>query len=72
VRVTDIASPLFQDRLAGGSAVRRRANRATSSNAEFDASAQDKLLERCISLCKSFETDRIRCFDYWRLDDQKP
>jgi L-ribulose-5-phosphate 3-epimerase len=41
-------------------------------HAEFDASAQDKLLERCISLAKSFNTDRIRCFDYWRLDDQKP
>jgi hypothetical protein len=41
-------------------------------HADFDASAQDKLLERCISLCKSFNTDRIRCFDYWRLDDPKP
>src|SRR4029077_14987752 len=40
--------------------------------ADFDASAQDKLLERCISLAKSFNTDRIRCFDFWRLDDQKP
>jgi sugar phosphate isomerase/epimerase len=31
-----------------------------------------KLLERCVLLAKSFKTDRIRCFDYWRLDDQKP
>ena len=22
--------------------------------------------------CKAFQTDRIRCFDFWRLDDQKP
>jgi sugar phosphate isomerase/epimerase len=35
-------------------------------------SAQDKLLERCIALAKAFQTDRIRCFDFWRLDDQKP
>ncbi len=40
--------------------------------ADFDAKAQDKLLEHCISLAKSFNTDRIRCFDFWRLDDQKP
>ena len=31
-----------------------------------------KLLERCVLLAKSFKTDRVRCFDYWRLDDQKP
>jgi sugar phosphate isomerase/epimerase len=30
------------------------------------------VLERCIDLCKAFETDRIRCFDFWRLDDPKP
>jgi L-ribulose-5-phosphate 3-epimerase len=30
------------------------------------------LLEHCIELAKSFNTDRIRCFDFWRLDDQKP
>ena len=40
--------------------------------ADFDATAQDKLHERCVLLAKSFKTDRIRCFDYWRLDDQKP
>ncbi len=34
--------------------------------------AQDKLLEHCIALAKHFQTNRIRCFDYWRLDDQKP
>jgi len=38
----------------------------------FDANAQDKLLEHCISLSKFFKTDRIRCFDFWRLNDQKP
>jgi len=30
------------------------------------------VLQRCIDLCKSFETDRIRCFDFWRLEDPKP
>jgi L-ribulose-5-phosphate 3-epimerase len=71
LRVTDIASPLFKTDWPG--APRSSQSEARDQfNATFDASAQDKLLERCISLAKSFHTDRIRCFDYWRLDDQKP
>jgi sugar phosphate isomerase/epimerase len=33
---------------------------------------QDKLLDHCIELAHAFGTDRIRCFDFWRLDDPKP
>jgi len=71
LRVTDIASPLFKTDWPGA---RRSAQSETRDqfHASFDASAQDKLLERCISLAKAFNTDRIRCFDYWRLDDPKP
>jgi sugar phosphate isomerase/epimerase len=29
-------------------------------------------LEKCIELTKTFNTDRIRCFDFWRLDDPRP
>ena len=71
LQVTDIASPLFKTDWPG-------APRSTQSesrdqfHADFDASAQDKLLDRCISLAKFFDTDRIRCFDFWRLDDQRP
>src|ERR1700740_494005 len=71
LRVTDIASPLFKTDWPG-------APRSSQSeirdqfHADFDAGGQDKLLERCISLAKTFNTDRFRCFDYWRLDDQKP
>jgi len=69
--VTDIASPLFKTDWPGAP---RSAQSETRDqfHADFDASAQEKLLERCISLCQSFHTDRIRCFDYWRLDDPKP
>ena len=71
LRVTDIASPLFKTDWPG---VPRSSQSETRDqfHANFDAGAQDKLLERCISLCKSFNTDRIRCFDFWRLDDPKP
>jgi sugar phosphate isomerase/epimerase len=69
LRVTDIASPLFKTDWPG--APRSSQSEARDQfHADFDATAQDKLLERCISLAKAFSTDRIRCFDYWRLDDQ--
>ncbi len=30
------------------------------------------MLERSISLAKQFETDKVRCFDFWRVEDVKP
>jgi sugar phosphate isomerase/epimerase len=71
LQVTDIASPLFKTDWPGAPRSPQSETR-DQFKADFDASAQDKLLERCISLAKSFNTDRIRCFDFWRLDDQKP
>jgi len=71
LRVTDIASPLFKTDWPGAPRS-SHSERRDQFHVDFDASAQDKLLERCIALAKSFNTDRIRCFDYWRLDDQKP
>ncbi|HEY4843003.1 MAG TPA: sugar phosphate isomerase/epimerase family protein [Terriglobales bacterium] len=71
LRVTDIASPLFKTDWPG--APRSSQSEARDQfHADFDASAQDKLLEHCIALAQSFDTDRIRCFDYWRLDDHRP
>ncbi len=71
LQVTDIASPLFKTDWPGAP---RSVNsqRRDVFNAEVDAKKQDLLLEKCILLAKAFNTDRIRCFDYWRLDDQKP
>jgi L-ribulose-5-phosphate 3-epimerase len=71
LRVTDIASPLFKTDWPGAPRSPQSETR-DQFHADFDASAQDKLLDRCIALCKSFDTDRIRCFDFWRLDDPKP
>ncbi len=30
------------------------------------------MLERSIAAAKALGTDRVRCFDFWRLDDPKP
>jgi sugar phosphate isomerase/epimerase len=71
LQVTDIASPLFKTDWPGAP-LSPQSEKRDQFHANFDANAQEKLLERCISLAKSFNTDRIRCFDFWRLDDQKP
>jgi sugar phosphate isomerase/epimerase len=40
--------------------------------ASFTFAQQDELLERAFELAGQFRTDRIRVFDFWRLEDQKP
>jgi L-ribulose-5-phosphate 3-epimerase len=71
LRVTDIASPLFKVDWPG--APKSKFSPATAQfNADFTFDQQGDVLDRCISLAKSFRTDRIRCFDFWRLDDQAP
>lgn len=71
LRVTDIASPLFKVHWPGAPQS-KEGPRRDQFHADFDFKQQDKVLERCIELCKAFQTERIRCFDFWRIDDQKP
>lgn len=79
LRVTDIASPLFKVDWPGAPKSKERTNEGNFGAAQTSASdakavfkQQDELLERCIALAKRFKTDRIRGFDFWRLDDQAP
>ena len=71
LKVTDIASPLFKVDWPGAPPSKVSERRDTF-HADADFKAQDALLEHCIELAKMFGTDRIRCFDFWRLDDVKP
>jgi sugar phosphate isomerase/epimerase len=71
LRVTDIASPLFKTDLPGAPLSKARPSH-DQFKANFDYKQQDALLEHCIDLAKSFDTERIRCFDFWRLEDPKP
>jgi L-ribulose-5-phosphate 3-epimerase len=71
LRVTDIASPLFKVDWPGAPRSKYSPKR-DQFNADFTFEQQDELLERCIELAKAFNTDRVRCFDFWRLDDQAP
>jgi sugar phosphate isomerase/epimerase len=71
LRVTDIASPLFK--VDWPDAPRSRFSvEKDSFHAAFSFEQQPYVLERSIALAKRFMTDRIRCFDFWRLDDVKP
>jgi L-ribulose-5-phosphate 3-epimerase len=71
LRVADIASPLFKVHWPGAP-MSKEGPRRDEFHADFDFKQQDAVLQRCIDLCKAFETDRIRCFDFWRLEDPKP
>ncbi len=71
LRVTDIASPLFKVDWKDAPKSRYSPKR-DQFNADFTFDQQDEVLERCIELAKAFRTDRVRCFDFWRLDDQAP
>jgi len=71
LRVTDIASPLFKVDWKDAPKSKYSPKR-DQFNADFTFDQQDEVLERCLELAKAFRTDRVRCFDFWRLDDPTP
>jgi L-ribulose-5-phosphate 3-epimerase len=71
LRVTDIASPLFKVDWPGAPASKFSPKR-DQFNADFTYEQQTEVLERSIALAKAFQTDRVRCFDFWRLEDTAP
>jgi len=71
LRVTDIASPLFKVDWPNAPQSKFSPKR-DQFNADFPFEQQDEVLERSIELAKAFNTDRVRCFDFWRLDEQTP
>jgi L-ribulose-5-phosphate 3-epimerase len=71
LRVTDIASPLFKVDWPGAP-ISKFSPKHDQFNADFTFDQQPEVLERSIELAKAFQTDRVRLFDFWRLDDQSP
>jgi len=70
LKVPDIASPLFKVDWAG--APKSKFREKGSFGADFPFEKQDEVLDRAIEMAKAFQTDRVRCFDFWRLEDQAP
>jgi L-ribulose-5-phosphate 3-epimerase len=71
LRVTDIASPLFKTDWPGAP-ISPNSPHHDQFGAAFTFKQQDQVLERCIELTKAFSTERVRCFDFWRLEDPAP
>ena len=70
LKVTDIASPLFKTDWPGAPKSRYRESGSFGANVNLDK--QDEVLDRAIAMANQLETDRVRCFDFWRQDDQAP
>jgi L-ribulose-5-phosphate 3-epimerase len=71
LRVTDIASPLFKVDWPGAPKS-KFSPKGAQFNADFTYDQQGEILERSIALAKAFQTERVRCFDFWRLEDPEP
>jgi len=71
LQVTDIASPLFKTDWPGAP-TSKYSPKTPQFGADYTFAQQEEVLERSIAAAKSLGTDRVRCFDFWRLDDQKP
>jgi L-ribulose-5-phosphate 3-epimerase len=71
LRVTDIASPLFKVDWPGAPKS-KFSPQGAQFNADFTYEQQEEVLARSLDLAKAFQTDRVRCFDFWRLDDPAP
>ena len=68
LRVTDIASPLFK--VDWPDAPRSKFSpKSDQFGADFGFKQQEEVLEKSLELARAFNTDRVRCFDFWRLDD---
>ena len=71
LRVSSIAGPLFKVDWPGAPVSKFSPPRDQFGN-DFTFEQQGEVLERGLELARVFRTDRLRCFDFWRLDDQAP
>src|ERR1700730_15591984 len=71
LRVTDLASPVFKVDWPGAPKS-LFGSKYDSFGVDETFKQQDDVLSKYIALAKRFKTDKIRCFDFWRLEDVKP
>jgi sugar phosphate isomerase/epimerase len=71
LRVTDIGSPLFKVDWPDAPASKYSPKR-DQFNANFGYKQQPEVIDKCIQVAKAFQTDRVRGFDFWRLENQAP
>lgn len=71
LQVTDIASPLFKTDWPGAPKSKYSPDQP-QFGADYTFAQQGEVLERSIAAAQALGTHRIRCFDFWRLDEAKP
>ena len=72
LQVTDIASPLGKTHWPGAPKSQYGGPGDLHLAAETTFKQQDDILQKSIDLAKRFKTEKVRGFDFWRLDDQAP
>lgn len=72
LQVTDISSPLYKVNWPGAPPSQYGSKADLHGADEMSFKQQDEVLERSISLAKQFKTNKVRCFDFWRIDDVAP
>ena len=72
LQVTDVASPLFKTDWPGAPRSQYGSKGDLHGAAEATFRQQDEILEKSIALAKTFKTDKIRCFDFWRIENVAP
>jgi sugar phosphate isomerase/epimerase len=70
LQVTDIASPLFKAYWPGAPRSSEGPKQGGSTGDVFKE--QDQVLEKSMALAKRFRTNKVRCFDFWRIEDVAP
>jgi sugar phosphate isomerase/epimerase len=70
LQVTDIGSPLFKADWPGAPKSEFGPKNSTASGDVLKH--EDEVLEKSVALAKRFKTDKVRCFDFWRLQDVTP
>jgi len=70
--VTDISSPLYKVDWPGAPHSQYGSKADLHGADETNFKQQEVVLERSIALAKIFKTNKVRCFDFWRIDDVKP
>jgi sugar phosphate isomerase/epimerase len=72
LQVTDISSPLYKVDWPDAPRSQYGSKEDLHGAEETTFNAQQTVLERSISLAKQFKTNKVRCFDFWRIDDIAP
>jgi sugar phosphate isomerase/epimerase len=72
LEVTDISSPLYKVDWPDAPHSPYGSKEDLHGAKETAFNQQQEVLERSISLAKQFKTNKVRCFDFWRIDDVKP